>query len=287
MRRVSWFAVMTFCVAIGVLPGGTAWASVTIGQLAPGISPTAYCNSGPADVLQPGVSGGNSYVVPGNGTITSWSHNAAAGSGQTLTMKIFRQVSGTTYSVVGHDGPRNIAASMLNTFQTHIVVQRGDVLGLNDQNAGSAHSACIFPGVGESQLQAGGDLADGESGSFAENPSFRTNVTAVFDPSSTFALGPVTRNKKRGTAQVTATGFPNVGEVTASGKGLKFAAIAGATSIPVSPSGSASFRIKAAGKNGRRLNATGKVKVKVGVAYTPTGGSANVQTLKVTLKKRR
>jgi hypothetical protein len=39
------------------------------------------------------VTSGNTYVVPGAGTITSWSHNAVAGPDQTLTMKIFRKVA--------------------------------------------------------------------------------------------------------------------------------------------------------------------------------------------------
>lgn len=43
---------------------------------------------------------------------------------QTLTMKVFRKVADpATYMVVGHDGPRPIAASTVNTFPTSVAVK--------------------------------------------------------------------------------------------------------------------------------------------------------------------
>ena len=73
-------------VAVLLIAGAPpAAASVTIGQLAPG-TPTGFADpSGTLDILQPAVTSGNTYVAPGNGTITSWSHNAAAGAGQIMT----------------------------------------------------------------------------------------------------------------------------------------------------------------------------------------------------------
>ena len=43
--------------------------------------------------------------------------------------------------------------------------------------------------------------------------------------------------------------------------------------------------VKAKGKTVKKLNATGKVKVKVEVTYTPTGGTANTMSRKLVLKK--
>jgi hypothetical protein len=54
---------------------------------------------------------------------------------------------------------------------------------------------------------------------------------------------------------------------------------------PESPN-PAQLSIKATGKKKRKLNETGKVKLKLVVTYTPTGGSPNTQSVKVTLKKK-
>ena len=114
---------------------------------------------------------GSSYVVPATGgitswTVTSWSHNASRGAEQTLTMKVFRKVADpATYVVVGHDGPRNLTESTVNTFPTSIPVKPGDFLGLNA--ASPVLNACAFatpPGNG--YLIRNGSLADGESGDF-------------------------------------------------------------------------------------------------------------------------
>src|SRR5262245_10171416 len=123
LRRIGLLSALAgFAVASNASP---ATASVTIGQLAPGA--TTACDSfydwmpneglwiGPADEI-PVPSG--SYQAPANGTITSWSHLAAPGSGLEMTMKIFRAYSGVTHTsggVVGHDGPRTLTGGTLNT----------------------------------------------------------------------------------------------------------------------------------------------------------------------------
>jgi hypothetical protein len=175
-----------------------AAASVTIGQLAPGSSPPATCTNGPADLFQWTVGDGNTYVVPGTGRITSWSHNAAAGAGQMLTMKIFRQASGVIFSAVGHDGPRDLAPGTLNTFATNIPVKPGDIVGLNDANGATVNNACTFAATGS--FFVGPDLADGTYSPFTGPfPDFRANLTAEFEPTNDFVVGGVIR-KRNGTA---------------------------------------------------------------------------------------
>jgi Ca2+-binding RTX toxin-like protein len=180
VRRLSLASLAAAAVLIA--NASPAGAAVTIGQLAPP-SPPPDCGAVQIDSVQPTVTSGNSYVVPGTGTITSWSHQAALNVGQTLTVKIFRKVAEPArYAVVGHDGPRTLAASTLNTFPTNIAVKPGDVLGLNDYSPGAAN-ACYFIVPGDSRLGRLGDLADGESGDF--DISFedaRLNIQAVFEP---------------------------------------------------------------------------------------------------------
>src|SRR5689334_11847733 len=97
-----------------------AMAATTLGQLAPD-NATAQCLVGPFDIVTPSPTSGAPYVSPETGTITSWSTNARMGAGQTQGLKIFRKVSDpNVYQAVGHDGPRNLTASSVNTFQVSI-----------------------------------------------------------------------------------------------------------------------------------------------------------------------
>ena len=106
---------------------------MTIGQTDPEIPPPMSSCAGvvPQAMAQPTVTSGNSYVVPATvqqGAITAWSHNAFSAANQPVTMKVFRLVGGTTYRIVGHDGPRTLSGPGLVTFSgISVPVQAGDV----------------------------------------------------------------------------------------------------------------------------------------------------------------
>jgi hypothetical protein len=177
-------AVLLASGVLLLLAAPVSASPTTIGQLAPGTSPPALCHLGPFDSLQPTVISGNSYVVPpGGAKVISWSTNAAAGAGQMMTLKVFRQVSGFTYKVIGHDGPRELTPGTVNTFQTNIPVEPGDVIGNNDENASEATpNACVFSAPGDSNLAAPteSDLVDGTAAEFNSiEPELRLNVAAV------------------------------------------------------------------------------------------------------------
>jgi hypothetical protein len=288
--------VLFLCALAGA---STAAASTTIGQLAPGSPPPAECTGSPFDLLQPTVTSGNTYVVPAEGVaITSWSTSAAAGAGQMMEMKAFRQVSGTTYKVVGHDGPHALVPSTVNTFATNIAVQPGDVLGLNDVNAtGSVPNACDFVAPGDSERYgpgtSGGNLADGMSGDFSNSSAdVRLNVTAevAIKPSNnSFTFGKV-KDKNNGTATL-AVKVPGPGTLSLTGKGVKTQRAGGGAvaSKTVSAGGTVKLSIKPKGKAKSKLKKTGKAKVKVSVIYTPMGdvrGDPNTQTKRVKLIKK-
>jgi hypothetical protein len=272
------------CLAAASLAASAspAAASVTIGQLAP--DPASVTCASTFDRTQLTVTSGNTYVVPGAGTITSWSHNARAGAGQTLTMKVFRKVADPArYMVVGHDDRPNLTEGVVNTFPASIPVKPGDVIGLNNPTPGPV-TACLFSAPG-SILFRSASLADGEQGDFTTSAlDRRVNVSAVFVPSNAFTLGKVKRNEKKGTATLTAT-VPNPGELTGSGKGVKVASAA-VISKTVSAPGEVKLKIRAKGKKKATLNETGKVKVKPKITYTPTGGDPATQSRKLKLKKR-
>ena len=186
---------------------GSASGATTIGQLAPP-NPPITCVAGPFDFVQQSITSGASYVVPGVGRISSWSHNAGASTGA-LTMKIFRPLGGAVYAVVGHDGPRPMTASSLNTFATSISVQPGDVLGLNNQ---TGTTACSFDAPPDSKRIRGGDLSDGEAGEFANTSPGRLNVSAVFEPTATSTCKgrEVTLQGTQGNDQMTGTPGPDI-----------------------------------------------------------------------------
>ena len=181
--RITRFALVPAVAAVLSLGiASSAPAAMTIGQLAPGDPPGANCNVGPLDLFNTDAA----YVVPIPGVITSWTHNAGAGAGQTLKMKVFRSIGGLDYRVVAHDGPRAITPQGTdgNTFEVNIPVQAGDFLGLNTQNAPTNPNACDFFAPGASRFLFDGDLADGDSGAFEPDSSlYNTNVSARLEPS--------------------------------------------------------------------------------------------------------
>jgi len=255
-------------------------SSITIGQLSPP-NPSSE-TSADTDRAQPTVTSGNSYVVPATGgvtawTLTSWSHTAATDPVQELTMKVFRKVADPlAYSAVAHDGPRQLIPGTINTFQTSLQVKAGDVLGNNSKSPGD--NASYFTAPGESLIDLSPGLADGQTGTFALKPDgVRLNVSATLEPTNTFSLGQITRNKKKGTATLEAT-VPNPGALTAAGQGVKPSSTTG--------SGTVKLKIRANGKKRRKLTEAGKVKLDVAITYTPTSGDPRAQTAKVKLRKR-
>lgn len=276
---------LTVVVAVITVSASPAGAAVTLGQVDPDPTPNVTCILD-ADATQPTVTGGTSYVVPGTGTITSWSHQARAASGQTLSFKVFRKVADpATYMVVGHDGPRSLTGGVLNTFGgISIPVKPGDVIGVN--SGSGTMTACLFSVPGQTYSYTSPGLADGQSVPFLEGSDGRTNVSAVFTPANTFTLvGKAKLKKKKGTATITVD-VPNPGDLTGSGKGVKVASAQGAvTSKTVTAPGKVMLTIKAKGKKQKTLNETGKVKVTPKITYTPAGGDPSTQSIKVKLKK--
>jgi hypothetical protein len=257
-------------------------AAVTIGQT--GANGLVTCSAD--DEAQPPVSTGTQYAVPSTGgivnwTLTSWSHQAEAAPDQQTKLKVWRQVSGLTYTVVGQDGPRSLTSGVLNTFTAGIPVKPGDILGITPI---TNNVSCAFGPFGETYYLGDGDAATGAQVTFIASTGKRLNISAEVVPTNTFTIGTTTRNKKRGTATVSLD-LPNPGELTASGTGAKVAGVA-STAKAVSGPGTATLLVKAKGKKKRKLNSKGKVKLGLTISFTPTGGAAATVSTKVKLKKK-
>jgi hypothetical protein len=287
MRALRPRNLLAALLSVGVLAAlpltvgaSSAGASVTIGQLP---DPNAgNCDAG-VDFVQLGVSSGNQYVVPGAGTITSWTV-AAGGDRGTLTMKIFRKLGDPArFQVVGHAGPQTRTQGGVagNTFPANIRVRLGDLLGLHTVTA----TPCAFKDPGGRFAMFPGDLADGAAADFGPATEIALDIEAVFVPDNTFTFGGTTRNKTKGTATLTVN-VPNPGELTGSGKDVKVAGAA-VISKTVNAPGDVKLTIRAKGKKKRKLSDTGQVTVKPTITYTPTGGDPSSQSRKLKLRTKR
>jgi hypothetical protein len=102
-------------------------------------------------------------------------------------------------------------------------------------------------------------------------------------PSNVFTRGKLSLNKKNGSARL-AINVPGPGSLIAIGKGGKAKKVKRATLAPTGP-GTVQLGLKPTAKGLKILKAKGRLKTRVDVFFTPTGGTASVQTYKVTLKK--
>lgn len=206
---MRWLKISGVVVGAAVLSAGAtapALAQITIGQLAPGTNPSAYCVLGPFDGAATGPAAA-AYTVPTAGVITSWSTNASEGAGQLLNFKVYRALGGGKYHVVGHDGPRALTPSVVNTFQTSIPVQAGDLIGNADTNSSIVPSACEFEtgNVEDTAWLAPGDAADGATvqAEEVEEKGVRANETATLLPPPTVSgLAPASGSIAGGTSVV-------------------------------------------------------------------------------------
>lgn len=288
MRRVL-ITVFASLIALVLLAASAASAValdpfVTVGQVA--TTPFGNC-AGNADMLQHAVSSGASYTIPETGTISSWRTSAGTSAGQMYTLKIYREVSDLTYTVVAHDGPRALVLGHGNSgpFPTSIPVEPGDVLGLHTDTSGSD---CVqAAGTGDVRLfRLVSDLGDGASDVFATATNSRLNISAQLDPTDTFTIVAVQYNKKKGSAILTVN-VPNPGTVIVAGGGVQTGPDGRTLRKTTDAPGDVKVTIRAMGKQKRRLERTGRVTINTKVRFRPTGvglSSLN-QPLKLKLKK--
>lgn len=221
MRKLSRTAVALVALISLAIPVG-AKAQTTIGQLAP-TTPLLGC-SGPGLFWQTALASGLGYVVPSSGAITSWSTAAADGAGRTLTLKVLRPLVGGQFLVIGHDGPRTLAPSKVNTFETSIPVQANDILALNTESSDSTlNGACSFiaaSGAADVLSEAQGSPADGTPfGLSSSINGFRLDVSATLvSPPTLTAVSPTSGPIKGGSAvTIAGSNFAAVKSVTFGG----------------------------------------------------------------------
>ena len=269
-------AVLLALACLTAAAPSRAAGSVTIGQLTP-FPPSAACSTSNVDFLEPSVTGGNLYVARQAGTITSWTTNSS-GAGAHYVIKIFRRTPDPdVFQVIGHAPPHTLTGG-LNTVAVNLPVKSGDMIGFNESGA---PSSCAFSAPGDSVLTSAGNLSDGATGTFTAQNDVRLNLTAVLVPDNGFTLGGISRDRKQGTASITAT-TSNPGIVTVSGKGLRKR-----RSKSLAVAGPVTFQLKPTGRTARRLVRKGRVTVAPTVTFLPSGGDPSTQSIHLKLLERK
>jgi hypothetical protein len=141
-------ATITASIAAAMLLPATASAATTIGQLPTPGSGLLACNAGSAHV-QDKASGDASYEIPFTGILTRWRHQGGA-SGTTLALGVYERGVMATYFVPRAETPQvNAAPNRLNTFETRVAVNEGEVLAIH---AVTAVTSCKFSAPAGNQV---------------------------------------------------------------------------------------------------------------------------------------
>jgi hypothetical protein len=142
-------------------------------------------------------------------------------------------------------------------------------------------SSCTFSAPGDSVLASAGNLSDRAMGTFTAQNDVRLNLAAVLVPDNGFTLGGIVRDRKRGTASITAT-TSNPGIVTVSGKGLRKR-----TPKSLAVAGPVTFQLTPTGRTARRLVRKGRVTIALTVTFIPSGGDPSSQSIHLKLLQRK
>ncbi len=256
--------------------------SVTIGSNLNRVPALGFAGSN--TLINSGMPG--SYQAPGgltspvNGTVTLW--RLLSTSSGTAGFQVVHPLGGGLFTGAGSTPEFVVPGNMVSTYALAMPIKIGDYIGLRTESSG-LHVATSDPAAHFIQWQP--PLQDG-TGSMPGTDFSGNELTFNADiaPSNTFTLGAIARDKTRGKATLTIV-VPNPGELSASGKGAKVSSIARASKSVTAP-GPVPLVIKATGKQGKTLNRAGKVKLRVTLSFTPTGGTAASLPVKVKLKKR-
>jgi hypothetical protein len=265
----------------------TARATVTIGSnLAREPNSTASYSPRPtlsntslaSDLQAPG-----GLSSPINGTVVRWRIRVGDFT-QATNLRIIRPLGGGLFTGAGTSATVIPPIHATTTFDVSLPIRIGDYIGIDCCNPLAGESDFFRTGVPAIRSEWQPSLADGG----ARRAPSRTNLYEIAlnaDITTTFTVGPITRNKKRGTATLTVT-VPFAGELSGAGTGIKVGN-GGRNSTKVGAPGSVRLLVKARGrKKKRKLNSIGKVRVKPKITYSPTGGETATKSVTLKLIKR-
>jgi hypothetical protein len=180
IRGIRLGALLASATALALCASASsAGAAVTIGSTF-----TPDLNFGGPGTFIQSSSPGNSYTVPSNGVISSWSFEAAAGTTAPLKLKVVRPAGGDDFTTVGDSQLETPVASSLNTWPTRISVRAGDLLGHFYTALDSTISYRDAPGFNTHEICCNDPVLDPPAGTTATyDPNFdlQIDVSAVLE----------------------------------------------------------------------------------------------------------
>jgi uncharacterized repeat protein (TIGR01451 family) len=171
-RTTTAIAFASATVALTV--PSVAMGATTVGRT---FSPTSSCGTTTkADGFNTGVATGNSFVVPSNGVLTSWSTTGP----NTMKLKVYRSTeTSNVYKVIGASTSQT-TSSGTPSYPTRIPVQAGDIIG-----PGGATGSCAMT-TGNSadayEFRQPADAAVGDSNTYSPLTGFVFDVAAQLEP---------------------------------------------------------------------------------------------------------
>ncbi len=171
--------------AIGVLGlfgvlAPSASGAVTVGQTF-----TPDLNFGGPGTFIQSSSPDNSYTVPADGVISSWSFEAAAGTTAPLKLKVVRSAGGADFTTVGDSQLETPESSSLNTWPTRISVRAGDLMGHFYTALDSTISYRDASGFNTDELCCNDPVLDpppGTTATYDPNVDLQIDVSASLEP---------------------------------------------------------------------------------------------------------
>jgi hypothetical protein len=228
-------------------------------------------------------------VSPVNGTVTLW-RIRAGGSSTPTALRIIKPLGGGLFTGGGTSATVTPALNATSVFSTQLPIAIGDAIGID----------CCQP-VAEYFLSSGGTLnlwnpvlADGGSGRANEGPGDQHEMTlnAEIEPTSTFQVTGSQRSK-HGKLLVTAN-LPNPGTLAAGDRRATVLSAAAAkkkkpkllkrSSVQVGAPTSTQLRVLPTKTAKAELAQGKKVKAGLKLSFTPTGGTASTQLIKLKLR---
>jgi hypothetical protein len=286
-RHLERFALISLAALLLTATVSPAGATVTIGSnlaRAPNLGsdytprPT-FSNF----LLAPDRQAPGGVSSPVNGTVVQWRIRVGDSTGVT-NLRIIRPLGDGFFTGAGTSASVLPPVNATTSYDVQLPIRIGDYIGIDCCNTGPPGAKFFVTGNAGIRYEWQPSLADGGPG----RPPARTNLLEVAlnaDITSTFTVDAITHNKNKGTATLTIT-VAHAGELTGAGKGVKVANVATSSNTVTAP-GSVQLLIKANGKKDKKkLNSTGKVKVKPKITYTPTGGETVTKPVNVKLIKR-
>lgn len=271
------FAAIAFSLLLAA-PG--AYGSITVGSPLTGpFFSTSTCGSAGGCTRANTALGdaGAQLTSPVVGEVVRW--RIAGNYGGTFKLRVLRPAGGGQFRGAGTSDPVTATGTATLTIAANLPVESGDLIAV-DYGDGHHLSTAMVSGSAFGQWTPA--LPDGDT---APPTPFGSNLELLYnadvEPSSSFTVGGPNLNRRKGSARLTLS-LPNPGQVSASGKGAK---VGGATARAAAGPGSTQLVVRSKGRKRRTLDATGKVKLRLTITYTPTGGTPNSQTVRLKLRK--